>query len=239
MKIEKNVRIKKDITIYDLANVIETIVPFIIRKDEDGITYTPYYKGLGMNVGIAKYLIEGIEFEEDDDILNEISNNKKISGMIVQFSTINPKDYSFIMNNVTDIVEQKKQEYSAPDFSDIKERLLKSIDQEQMLNNLNLKLAKKQNTVLSQQEKANEYQMKVMESMTPEEVAELNKKLVSGEFNVDKVAEMTIQKYLDSEIHKGKEKEVIDAQAQKITELNKYKALHDARNVLADVDDGK
>ena len=46
-------------------------------------------------------------------------------------------------------------------------------------------------------------------------------------------------KYLDSEIHKGKEKEVIDAQAQKITELNKYKAEHDARNVLADVDDGK
>lgn len=239
MKIEKNVRIKKDITIYDLANVIEVIVPFIIRKGEDGITYTPYYKELGMNVGIAKYLIEGIEFEEDDDILDEISNNKKISELIAQFSTINPKDYSFIMNNVTDIVEQKKQEYSTPDFSDIKERLLKSIEQEQMLNNLNIKLAKKQNTILSQQTKANEYQMKVMESMTPEEVAELNKKLVSGEFNVDKVTEMTVQKYLDSEIHKGKEKEVIDAQAQKITELNKYKALHDVRNVLADVDDGK
>ena len=183
-----------------------TIVPFIIRKDEDGITYTPYYKGLGMNVGIAKYLIEGIEFEKGDDILDEILNNKKLSELIAQFSTINPKDYSFIMNNVTDIVEQKKQEYSTPDFSDIKERLLKSIEQEQMLNNLNIKLAKKQNTILSQQTKANEYQMKVMESMTPEEVAELNKKLVSGEFNVDKVAEMTVQKYLDSEIHKKNEK---------------------------------
>ena len=239
MKIEKNVRIKKDITIYDLANVIETIVPFIIRRDEDGITYTPYYEELGTHVGIAKYLIEGIEFEEDDDILDEISNNKKLSELIAQFSTINPKDYSFIMNNVTDIVEQKKQEYSTPDFSDIKERLLKSIEQEQILNNLNIKLAKKQNTILSQQAKANEYQMKVMESMTPEEVAELNKKLVSGEFNVDKVAEMTIQKYLDSEIHKKNEKELIDAQAEKITELSKYKAEHDIRNVLVDVDDGK
>ena len=239
MKIEKNVRIKKDITIYDLANVIETIVPFIIRKDEDGITYTPYYEELGMNIGIAKYLIEGIEFEKGDDILDEILNNKKLSELIAQFSTINPKDYSFIMNNVADIVEQKKQEYSAPDFSDIKERLLKSIEQEQILNNLNIKLAKKQNTILSQQAKANEYQMKVMESMTPEEVAELNKKLVSGEFNVDKVAEMTVQKYLDSEIHKKNEKELIDAQAEKITELSKYKAEHDTRNVLADVDDGK
>ena len=239
MKIEKNVRIKKDITIYDLANVIETIVSFIIRRDEDGITYTPYYKGLGMNVGIAKYLLEGIEFEEDDDILDEISNNKKLSELIAQFSTINPKDYSFIMNNVADIVEQKKQEYSTPDFSDIKERLLKAIEQEQMLNNLNIKLAKKQNTVLSQQTKANEYQMQVMESMTPEEVAELNKKLVSGEFNVDKVAEMTVQKYLDSEIHKKNEKEAINAKAEKIVHMNERKSKHDARNVLADVDDGK
>ena len=239
MKIEKNVRIKKDITIYDLANVIETIVPFIIRRDEDGITYTPYYEELGTHVGIAKYLIEGIEFEEDDDILDEISNNKKLSELIAQFSNTNPEDYSFISTNVTDIVEQKKQEYSTPDFSDIKERLLKSIEQEQILNNLNIKLAKKQNTILSQQAKANEYQMKVMESMTPEEVAELNKKLVSGEFNVDKVAEMTIQKYLDSEIHKKNEKELIDAQAEKITELSKYKAEHDIRNVLVDVDDGK
>ena len=239
MKIEKNVRIKKDITIYDLANVIETIVPFIIRKDEDGITYTPYYKELGMRIGIARYLIEGIEFEPDDDVLVEITNNKKLSELIAQFSTINPKDYSFIMNNVTDIVEQKKQEYSTPDFSDIKERLLKSIEQEQTLNNLNIKLLKKQNTLLSQQAKANEFQMKVMESMTPEEVAELNKKLVSGEFNVDKVAQMTVQKYLDSEIHKKNEKEIINSQAEKITELNKYKAEQEAKNALAEMDDGK
>lgn len=239
MKIEKNVRIKKDITIYDLANVIETVVPFVIRKDEDGITYTPYYRELGVNIGIAKFLIDGIEFEEDDDILNEISNNKKISGLIAQFSTTNPEDYSFILTNVTDIVEQKKQEYSAPDFSDIKERLLKSIEQEQALNSLNIKLAKKQNTILSQQIKANEFQMKVMEFNSPEEVAALNKKFLSEEYNVNDIAEMAVEKYLNSEIHKGNQKELIDSQAQKITELNKYKALHDARNVLADVGDGK
>ena len=239
MKIEKNVRIKKDITIYDLANVIETIVPFIIRRDEDGITYTPYYKELGMRIGIAQYLIEGIEFEEDDDVLVEISNNKKLSELIAQFSTINPKDYSFIMNNVTDIVEQKKQEYSTPDFSDIKERLLKSIEQEQTLNNLNIKLLKKQNTLLSQQAKANEFQMKVMESMTPEEVAAMNKKFMSSEYNINDIAEMAVEKYLDSEIHKKNEKEIIDSQAEKITELNKYKAEQEAKNALAEMDDGK
>ena len=235
------VKIKENITIYDLANVIETVVSFIIRKENGEIKYRPYYKELALNIAIIQYLIDGIEIEKDDDtdsILSGINEHYQILEALNYF--VQSSDhYNFIMDNVKDIVEQKKQEYSAPDFSDIKERLLKSIEQEQMLNNLNIKLAKKQNTVLSQQSKANEYQMKVMESMTPEEVAELNKKLVSGEFNVDKVAEMTVQKYLDSEIHKGKEKEVIDTQAQKITELNKYKALHDARNVLADVDDGK
>lgn len=239
MKIEKNVKIKKDITIYDLANVIEAIVPFIIRKDEDGITYTPYYKELGVNIGIAKYLIDGIEFEEDDDILNEISNNKKISGLIAQFSNTNPEDYSFIMTNVTDIVEQKKQEYSAPDFSDIKERLLKSIEQEQALNSLNIKLAKKQNTILSQQIKANEFQMKVMEFSSPEEVAALNKKFLSEEYNVNDIAEMAVEKYLNSEIHKGNQKELIDSQARKIIQMNEHNSTNDARNVLADVDDGK
>ena len=235
MKIEKNVRIKKDITIYDLANVIETIVSFIIRRDEDGITYTPYYKGLGMNVGIAKYLIEGIEFEEDDDILDEISNNKKISELIAQFSTINPKDYSFIMNNVTDIVEQKKQEYSAPDFSDIKERLLKAIEQEQMLNNLNIKFAKKQNTLLSQQIKANDYQMKVMDSMTPEEMTELNKKFLSEEFDFEKIADIAVKHYLNSDIYKSKKKDLDELKQSKVVDMNTY----NAKNVLADVDDGK
>lgn len=159
--------------------------------------------------------------------------------MIAQFSTTNPEDYSFILTNVTDIVEQKKQEYSAPDFSDIKERLLKSIEQEQAFNSLNIKLAKKQNTLLSQQIKANEFQMKVMEFSSPEDVAALNKKFLSEEYNVNDIAQMAIEKYLNSEIHKSKEKELIDSQESEIVELKKYKALHDARNVLADVDDGK
>ncbi|MDY4576809.1 MAG: hypothetical protein SO471_02205, partial [Anaerobutyricum hallii] len=132
-----------------------------------------------------------------------------------------------------DIVEQKKQEYSAPDFTDIKEQLKKSIAQEQALNDLNIKLAKKQNTLLSQQIKTNEYQMKVMDNMTPEESAELNKKLLSGEYDINKVTEMAVKQYLESGIHKGKEKELIESQQATIHDLNKYKAMHDARNVLA------
>ena len=233
MKINGEVKIKDNITVFDLADVIDTVVSFIIRKDNNGIKYTPYYKEIGYAIGVVRYLIEGIEIEKDDDIYSESIRNKEISNVLDSFKLGYPSKYEFIMNNVTDIVEQKKQEYSAPDFTDIKEQLKKSIAQEQALNDLNIKLAKKQNTLLSQQIKTNEYQMKVMDNMTPEESAELNKKLLSGEYDINKVAEMAVRQYLESDIHKGKEKELIESQQATIHDLSKYKAMHDARNVLS------
>ena len=233
MKINGEVKIKDNITVFDLADVIDTVVSFIIRKDNNGIKYTPYYKEIGYVIGTVRYLIEGIEIEEGDDIYSESIRNKEISNVLDSFKLGYPSKYEFIMDNVTDIVEQKKQEYSAPDFTDIKEQLKKSIAQEQALNDLNIKLAKKQNTLLSQQIKANDYQMKVMDNMTPEESAELNKKLLSGEYDINKITEMAVKQYLESGIHKGKEKELIESQQATIHDLNKYKAMHDARNVLA------
>lgn len=236
MKINGEVKIKDNITVFDLADVIDTVVSFIIRKDNNGIKYTPYYKEIGYAIGVVRYLIEGIEIEEGDDIYSESNRNKEISNVLDTFNMKYPSKYEFIMNNVLDIVEQKKQEYSAPDFTDIKEQLKKSISQEQALNDLNIKLAKKQNTLLSQQIKTNEYQMKVMDSMTPEESAELNKKLLSGEYDINKVAEMAVRQYLDSDIHKGKEKELIESQQATIHDLSKYKVMHDARNVLSNAE---
>ena len=236
MKINGEVKIKDNITVFDLADVIDTVVSFIIRKDNNGIKYTPYYKEIGYAIGVVRYLIEGIEIEEGDDIYSESNRNKEISNVLDSFEMGYPSKYEFIMNNVADIVEQKKQEYSAPDFTDIKEQLKKSIAQEHALNDLNIKLAKKQNTLLSQQIKANEYQMKVMDNMTPEESAELNKKLLSGEYDINKVAEMAVRQYLESDTHKGKEKELIESQQATIHDLSKYKAMHDARNVLSNVE---
>lgn len=234
MNIIGEVKIKENISIYDLANVIETVVSFIIRKENGKIKYRPYYKDLGLNIAIIQYLIDGIKFEKDDDtddILSYINEHYELSNIINGF--IHDNNYRFIMDNVDDIVEQKKQEYSAPDFTDIKELLKKSITQEQTLNDLNIKLAKKQNTLLSQQIRANEYQEKMMEHMTPEEMTDLNKKFLSGEFDFEKIADIAVKHYLDSDIHKDKQKELIESQQEKIHDLSKYKAMHDARNVLA------
>lgn len=237
MNIIGEVKIKENITIYDLANVIETVVSFIIRKENGEIKYRPYYKELGLNIAIIQYLIDGIEIEKDDDtdsILSGINEHYEILDALNYFVQ-NSDHYNFIIDNVKDIVEQKKQEYLAPDFSDIKERLLKSIEQEQIMNNLNIKLAKKQNTLLSQQIKANDYQLKMMDNMTPEEMTALNKKFLSEEFDFEKIADIAVKHYLDSDIFKSKKKDLDELKQSKVVDMNTY----NARNVLADVDDGK
>lgn len=220
MNIIGEVKIKDGITNFDLANVVETVVSFIIRKDENGeVKYTPYYREYGLIVGIVKYLLEGIECEADDDLLDVYNDNTVVFETVNDFVKNSNDHMAFIAENVADIVEFEKQRY-INDLSDIKERLLKSITQEQALNNLNIKLAKKQNTLLSQQIKANEYNEKVMERMKPEDVAKLNEMVTSGKYNMEKVAEIVTDKYINSELHREKVKSVMEVKKNKVVNFS-------------------
>lgn len=220
MNIIGEVKIKDGITNFDLANVVETVVSFVIRKKENGeIKYTPYYREYGLIVGIVKYLVEGIEREANDDLLDVYNDNTVVFETVNDFIKNSNDHMAFIAENVADIVEFEKQRY-INDFSDIKERLLKSITQEQALNNLNIKLAKKQNTLLSQQIKANEYNEKVMERMKPEDVAKLNEMVTSGKYNMEKVAEIVTDKYINSELHREKVKSVMEVKKNKVVNFS-------------------
>ena len=233
MTVDNVVKIKENISDLDLGNVIETVVEFMIRKDNNGyIIYTPYYQRYGLIVGISKYLIEGIKFDKDDDIFDEVVDNESVNQVLNSFIN-NSKSMQYILDSVTDIVEFRKREF-LHDYSDIKERLLKCIEQEKKLNNLNLEIVKKQNKILTQQIKVNEFNEQVMNSMTPDEVKALNDKLLSGEFDMKKVVAIVIDKYLNSEMHRGKEKELIESQQKTIADFSTYKKMQDARNVLAD-----
>lgn len=216
MNITGVVKIKDGITNFDLANVVETVVSFVIRKDENGeVKYTPYYREYGLIVGIVKYLVDGIDIETDDDLLDVYNDNTVVFETVNDFVKNSNDHMAFIEENVADIVEFEKQKY-LNDFADIKERLLKSIAQEQALNDLSIKLAKKQNTLLSQQIKANELNSKVMEQMKPEEIAEMNRKFTSGEYDMNKIAEVVTEKYINSELHKEKVKSVMEVKKNKI-----------------------
>lgn len=197
MKINGELRIKKNITMFDLGNVIDTVASFIIRKDESGVIFKPYYKDMGMKIAIVQYLLEGIEFEEDDSIYDELHTNKKLNELVERFFEIYKDKVSFIEDNVKEIVEFRKQAYIVPDISDIKESIVKSIELEHRLKEVALELTKKQNRILSQQVKANEFQEKVMDNMTPEEIAELNKKFMSEDYDLTKISELVVKEYMD------------------------------------------
>lgn len=220
MNIIGEVKIKDGITNFDLANVVETVVSFVIRKEENGeVKYTPYYREYGLIVGIVKYLVEGIEREANDDLLDVYNDNTVVFETVNDFVKNSNDHMAFIAENVADIVEFEKQRH-LNDFADIKERLLKSIVQEQALNDLNIKLAKKQNTLLSQQLKANEFNNKVMEHMKPEEIVEMNRKFASGEYDMNKIAEVVTEKYVNSALHKKNKESVVKAKKDKVVNFS-------------------
>lgn len=220
MNIIGEVKIKDGITNFDLANVVETVVSFVIRKEEnEEVKYTPYYREYGLIVGIVKYLVEGIEREANDDLLDVYNDNTVVFETVNDFVKNSNDHMAFIAENVADIVEFEKQRH-LNDFADIKERLLKSIVQEQALNDLNIKLAKKQNTLLSQQLKANEFNNKVMEHMKPEEIVEMNRKFASGEYDMNKIAEVVTEKYVNSALHKKNKESVVKAKKDKVVNFS-------------------
>lgn len=235
MRITGEVKIKNDVTLEDKINVIDTVIPFIISKDDNGKTnYTPYYRETGVIVGVTLYLLNGIEFEEDDvNVYDAVISNKKIFDVITSFMSTTSETMKFINKHIDSIVAFRKQEYFHSLNNKIEERLTKAIDKEIALNEALLKVAKNESRVLSAQAKQLEYSEKVAEIMTPEETAEMNKMMLSGKFDTNKMAEIVTEKFLNSDIHKKNEKEIIDTQAGKIKELQEYKREHDAKNVKA------
>lgn len=214
MNITGEVKIKEFITAIDCGNTVEAIVSFVIRKDENGeVKYTPYFKETGFVVAVMKNLMQGISFDKEDDLVEIYNENEEIRNVIQDFIN-NNSIIETINAYVDDIVDFKKQ-LLTNDFTEVKERLVKSIKQEQEVNALNIKLLKKQNTLLSQQIKETEYNQKVMDHMTPEEVAEMNRKFASGEYDTSKVADIAIEKYISSELYK-RNKEAVNETSGKI-----------------------
>lgn len=224
MRITGEIEYNNALTDIQIENIIDVAASFIFRINGNGkAEYKPYYLTRGLYVGIALYGITGVEFDQDDIIYDEILKNEEIKDAVSKF--IEYENIITINEYIINVAEFRKQEYLNKCEDDLKEKLSKSIENEIALQNLQIKIAKKQNTLLSQQIKQNEQNDKIMEHMNPEEIAELNKKFISGDYDMNKIAELVTDKYIQSELHK-----------RNIIEIENAKHF-DARNVLAD--DGK
>lgn len=112
-----------NLTMEDEINAINEIADMFFQEktDEEGNVsseYTPYYEKLGQINAIAKYFIQGIEFEPGEDIYNAVMEDKDIRPLIdevmlpykekVSDLTFQQKIFIDVMDKVYDIVEYRK-----------------------------------------------------------------------------------------------------------------------------------
>lgn len=229
-----NIKLKDEITRYDLINVINTIVDLVIYKDDDGaVQYKPYDKDFAFEIGVTNFIMDGVDLSNVADFDEFINSNQEILDCLKEFKNNHAKNYSYIKSMSEDMIEFKKKELLNKN-DEINAKLIKALETEEKLNELSLELARKQAKILEQQIKSNEYEEEIAERMTPEEVAKLNQMFLSGEFDANQMVDKVLEKYLDSAEHKDKINELLDEKNNQIVELSEFKKKHEARNVLAD-----
>ena len=229
-----NIKLKDEITRYDLINVINTIVDLVIYKDDDGtVQYKPYDKDFAFEIGVTNFIMDGVDLSNVVDFDEFINSNQGILDCLKEFKDNHVNDYLYIRSISEDMIEFKKKELLNRN-DEINAKLMKALETEEKLNELSLELARKQAKILEQQIKSNEYEEEIAERMTPEEVAKLNQMFLSGEFDVNQMVDKVLEKYLDSAEHKDKINELLDEKNNQIVELSEFKKKYEARNVLAD-----
>ena len=226
MKFDEIIKIKSMITPDDVANVVETVADFVFKVRDGKALHTPYFLEDGLRFAIIAYLLDGITIEDDDDILNDAYANVDVVPIVEAFAKTEAQD--MIIPHVRSVVDFRMKEYLyRPE--EIHRLVAKAVQSEVALNEAALTLAKNQNTAILKQIEMNEYNEAVLEKMSPAEIAELNRKLISGEMNYENIANIAIEKYLQTDKHDQEMVSVIAEKNKKIRELEAYKAEAEAR----------
>ena len=190
-------KIKEVITSVDISNVVNAAVEFIIRKDDDDmVMYTPYYKADGLLFGVIAYLVEGIEIEPDE-VLDAYSEDEELHNIAKSFfSDEHLDEWKTIDRYIDDIVAFRKEEYL---YSRVNEALINAAKKESALNDMLFKLAETQNRMLAQEVRVGAKQEEILSQMDTAEIAEINKMMVSGKYDIDDIIQKTIQQYMKTQ----------------------------------------
>ena len=208
------IEIKKNISMVDKVNAINLIVSSYFTNGE----YTPYYSKMAEVMAVVTYFIEGIEFEEGEDIYNAVMQDEELVDIV--HDVLFDDDMIFIKNNARDKVKFLKQQIilSHADTDRIIEACNVIIDSLENFSKLNIKEMKKedmQNASIVLEKLASN------NNLTPEVISNVLKDAVG--FNMDKETE----EILDSK------NEQIRGLKEENKELRKYKALWESRNAAS------
>lgn len=236
-----NPQIKNDFTLkmQDEVDAIEMIADMFFREavDEDGNTttkYTPYLEKIGQVNAIVRYFLEGIEFEDGEDVYDAVMDDKDIEPLVKSFmipygeKITNPtreqKIMGQIMDKVYDIVEFKKANILAKVQNDsnsiLTYKLLELIEKEREKLFKEIEATENLNTWIDEQRKQQE---ELNALVTPEMQKEFIEK-----FDVNAMTEAIYNKISESDLHK-RNQEVVNL-TREIREKDK---IIEAQNAFA------
>lgn len=235
--IKNNPKIKENISMLDQINAIKSIVSSCFTELNGTIEYTPYYQRTAEFNAIAMNFLEGITFEDKDSIFT-IENDKEIFDLVKKFyynieeqaENENEENYeyinimNFVESNVTKIVEFEKNKIIHRNEK-LEDKIALGIESVEKISyffeviadalynfsKIDLKTLKPENIELIK-----DVLLKLKDSdMTEESISNIIKNAVG--FDMDKATQ-----------------DIIDEKNKQIVELQKYKELYEARNVVAD-----
>lgn len=228
-----NPTIKEELTIYERADIVETIASVFFQVDDEGVEkYTPYLEEYGQIVAIAKFMVNGLEFQEGEDIYEAVKSDKELYEMIL--AEIGFIERS-IMSDVYDIVSYKKQMNIA-----------------QVQNEANMYVAFKMAELADKEIERNEKELETYDNLNAwiDEQRAMSS-MISQEdyenfiknFDANAIINSAISKYGESDLHK-KNRELIETSRKlrksenKIIEMQatiaKEQQKESAKNVVAD-----
>lgn len=256
-----NPQIKNEFTLkmQDEIDAIEMIADMFFREvtDEDGNTttkYTPYLEKIGQVNAIVRYFLEGIEFEDGEDVYDAVMDDKNIEPLVMKFMipygekitspTREQKIMGQIMDKVYDIVEFRKANILAQVQNEANSvltyKILELIEKEQEKTLKEIEANENLNAWVDEQRRQQEELNKLIPVEKQKEFFE--------NFNADDIVKTVYNQISESDLHK-RNQEVIELTRQnrekdnKIVELQtayaREQKKNDARNVLSDNTDKK
>ncbi|MFQ7208621.1 MAG: hypothetical protein ACLRPZ_04165 [Coprococcus sp.] len=235
--IKNNPKIKENISMLDQINAIKSIVSSCFTELNGTIEYTPYYQRTAEFNAIAMNFLEGITFEDKDSVF-AVENDKEIFDLVKKFyynieeqaENENEENYeyinimNFVESNVTKIVEFEKNKIIHRNEK-LEDKIALGIESVEKISyffeviadalynfsKLDLKTLKPENIELIK-----DVLLKLKDSdMTEESISNIIKNAVG--FNMNKATQ-----------------DIINDKNKQIVELQKYKKLYEARNVVTD-----
>jgi len=223
---KSNLKIKDQISFQDKINAIEFIAAAYFTTDENQqLIYTPYFSEAAQVEAIAVYFLDGITFEDGENIYESIMSDEELTGIINRFyigddsfNQINrsyQELFAFIINCAIDKVTYRKQEELAKiknqQFALLSTKLLDVLEKEAAQLDAQLETHKLNEQTMTKYNQWLTYQNQIAEQFSPEEQAKLTRDMAAVNFDPDNITSMLADKYFDSLLQKQTE-ELAEAQ---------------------------